>query len=52
MSVAEPSNTSTPFDQSVQYLGSTNPLVEGETDTPAVPESPTPSDEAYEQWLE
>ena len=52
MSVVEASDASDPFDESVQYLESTNPLVEGEVLTSEVPENPIPVDEAYEKWLE
>ena len=50
MSIVEPSDTSAPSDELLQYLGSTDTLVEGEVDTPVVPKSPTPVDEGYEWW--
>ena len=51
MSVVEPSDVAPPSDDEVQYLGSTNPLVEGEVLTERAAPTPPPRDEE-ERWIE
>ena len=51
MSVVEPSDAALPSDDEVQYLGNTNPLVEGEVLTERAAPTQPPVDEE-ERWIE
>ena len=52
MLVVEASAASEPFDESVQDVGSTNPLVEGEVLTSGVAKNPIPLDKEDELWIQ